>query len=389
MNANTLKILLRKEVALMKRSPIIPRLIVGMPVLVMLIIPLVATLDVKNVGIAVVDNDRTELSRRMIADMDASEYLSVTGCYFSYDEAFRQIEDGNADVLVTIPKDYLKDLINGEKPALDIKANGVNATKGTLGTQYATMSIVNTLSRWQEEQGVTVPIQETTVLNLYNPTLNFRNYMIPALMVVLLIIICGFLPTLNLVSEKETGTIEAMNVTPVGRLEFVLSKLIPYWVVGILVVTVGMLIGWLVYGLVPEGNIANIYLAAVLFSLVMSGLGVSIANQSTTILQSIFVMFAFIVIFQLMGGLFTPIASMPRWAQCITYAIPPRYFIEIMRSVYLKEASLADLWMQYAALSGFAILFCLVAAMTYLSFANVNTNSSPPPGLFLAEMVPP
>ena len=120
MNANTLKILLRKEVALMKRSPIIPRLIVGMPVLVMLIIPLVATLDVKNVGIAVVDNDRTELSRRMIADMDASEYLSVTGCYFSYDEAFRQIEDGNADVLVTIPKDYLKDLINGEKPALDI-----------------------------------------------------------------------------------------------------------------------------------------------------------------------------------------------------------------------------------------------------------------------------
>ena len=184
-------------------------------------------------------------------------------------------------------------------------------------------------------------------------------------MVVLLIIICGFLPTLNLVSEKETGTIEAMNVTPVGRLEFVLSKLIPYWVVGILVVTVGMLIGWLVYGLVPEGNIANIYLAAILFSLVMSGLGVSIANQSTTILQSIFVMFAFIVIFQLMGGLFTPIASMPRWAQCITYAIPPRYFIEIMRSVYLKGATVADLWGQYAALSGFAILFCLVAAMTY------------------------
>ena len=90
------------------------------------------------------------------------------------------------------------------QPALDIKANGVNATKGTLGTQYATMSIVNTLSRWQEEQGVTVPIQETSVLNLYNPTLNFRNYMIPALMVVLLIIICGFLPTLNLVSEHRS-----------------------------------------------------------------------------------------------------------------------------------------------------------------------------------------
>ena len=215
------------------------------------------------------------------------------------------------------------------------------------------------------EQGITMPVQEATFFNLYNPTLNFRNYMIPALMVVLLIIICGFLPTLNLVSEKETGTIEAMNVTPVGRLEFVLSKLMPYWIVGILVVTVGMLVGWLVYGLVPEGNVVDIYFAAILFSLVMSGLGVFIANKSATILQSIFMMFAFIVVFQLMGGLFTPIASMPRWAQCVTYAIPPRYFIEIMRSVYLKGATVADLWVQYAALSGFAILFCLVAGMTY------------------------
>ena len=126
-----------------------------------------------------------------------------------------------------------------------------------------------------------------------------------------------------------------------------------------------MLVGWLVYGLVPEGNVVDIYFAAILFSLVMSGLGVFIANKSATILQSIFMMFAFIVVFQLMGGLFTPIASMPRWAQCVTYALPPRYFIEIMRSVYLKGATVADLWVQYAALSGFSILFCLVAAMTY------------------------
>ena len=365
MNTNTLKILLKKEVLLIKRNPIIPRLIIGMPILVMLIIPLVATLDVKNVEVVVVDNDRTELSRRMVADMDASEYLSVIGCYLSYDEAFRQVEEGKADAIVTIPKDYQKDLTNGKKPELDLKANGVNATKGTIGAQYATMSVANTVARWQAEQGVSIFARESAIMNLYNPTLNFRHYMIPALMVMLLIIICGFLPALSLVSEKETGTIEAMNVTPVGRLEFVLPKLIPYWAVGILVVTVGMIIGWLVYGLVPEGNILNIYLATILFSLVISGLGVFIANQSSTILQSIFMAFAFIVIFQLMSGLFTPIASMPRWAQYITYAIPPRYFIEIMRSVYMKGATVADLWMQYAALSGFAVLFCLMAAMTY------------------------
>ena len=365
MNAKTLKILLKKEVTQIKRNFLVRYVIFVMPVLVMLIIPLVATLDVKNVGVAVVDNDRTELSRRMMADMDASEYLSVADCCFSYDEALRLVEEGEADVVVGIPKNYLKDLTNGTPRQLDIRANGVNATKGMLGAQYATMSVANTITRWQAEQGVTLPTPASGVINRHNPTLNFRNYMIPALMVVLIIIICGFLPTLSLVSEKETGTIEAMNVTPVGRLEFVLSKLIPYWAVGILVVTVGMIIGRLVYGLAPEGNILSIYLATILFSLVISGLGVFIANQSSTILQSIFMAFAFIVTFQLMSGLFTPIASMPRWAQCITYAIPPRYFIEIMRSVYLKGATVADLWMQYAALSGFAVLFSLAAALTY------------------------
>lgn len=365
MNKRILKFLLKKEVSLMRRNPIIPRLVIVMPLFVMLVLPLVTTFDVKNVGVTVVDNDRTELSRRMIADMEASEYLSVTGCYFSYDEAFRQVEDGTADAIVTIPKDYLKDLTNGGKPELSLKANGVNATKGILGAQYATLSLTNTLLRWQAEQGTDLSLPKSSTINLYNPTLDFRNYMIPALIVVLLIIICGFLPTLNLVSEKETGTIEAMNVTPVSRFEFVLSKLIPYWLIGILVITIGIFIGWLVYGLVPEGNILNIYLAAILFSLVMSGLGVFIAQKSSTILQGIFLMFAFIVVFQLMGGLFTPIASMPEWAQWITYAIPPRYFIEIMRAVYLKGATLTDLWLQYAALSGFAVLFCLVAALTY------------------------
>lgn len=365
MNIKILAVLLEKEMLLITRNPVIPRLILAMPVLVMLIIPLVATLDVRDVAVAVVDNDRTELSRRIVADMDASEYLTVTGCFRSYGEAFRQVESGCADVVVTIPDGYLKGLVSGEAGELDLKANGVNATKGTLGAQYVMMSAAGTVSRWRAEHGFSTAETAGGVTYRYNPTLNFRNYMIPALMVVLLIIICGFLPALNLVSEKESGTIEAMNVTPVGRFVFVLSKLLPYWLVGIVVITVSMLIGWLVYGLVPEGSVACVYMASLLFILVMSGLGLFIANKSATILQAIFMMFAFIIVFQLMSGLFTPVSSMPQWAQCITYAIPPRYYIEIMRAVYLKGAGVADLWPQYAALAGYALLLCLVAAVTY------------------------
>lgn len=364
MKLRILKALLRKEVRLMRRNPIIPKVILIMPLMVMLVIPLVANLDVKNVNVTVVDNDHSQLSRRIVADIDAAEALTVSTVCNTHSEAMVTIENGVSDVILTIPPDYSKNMTNHIVP-VDIEANGVNATKGMLGAQYLSQSVAGTLKQWQAEQGIIVPQSAISVINRYNPTLNFRNYMIPALMVVLLIIICGFLPTLNLVSEKENGTIEAMNVTPVSRFIFVLSKLIPFWIVGLLVVTVGMSVGWLVYGLVPEGSIWAIFFATVLFSLVMSGLGVAIANKSATMLQSIFVMFAFIMIFQLMGGLFTPIRSMPMWAQYITYAIPPRYFIEIMRSVYLKGTTVPELWLQYSCLFGFAALTCLFAAITY------------------------
>lgn len=373
MKLRILKALLRKEVKLMRRNPIIPKIVFLMPVMVMLVLPLVANLDVKNVKVAVVDNDRSQLSRRIIADIEASPTLTIASICNNHNEAIKSVEAGSSDVVLTIPPDYAADIVSG-LVFVDVEANGVNATKGMLGAQYVSQSVVETLTQWRKENPQvgsstlnpsSTPAPDISVINRYNPTLNFRNYMIPALMVVLLIIICGFLPALNLVGEKESGTIEAMNVTPVSRFIFVLSKLIPFWIVGLLVVTVGMVIGWLVYGLVPRGALWSIYLATVLFSLVMSGLGVTIANKSATMLQSIFVMFAFIMIFQLMGGLFTPISSMPQWAQWVTYAIPPRYFIEIMRSVYLKGATVGELWLQFSCLFGFATLTCLLASLTY------------------------
>lgn len=201
---------------MMRRNPFIPRVIVMLPLLVMLVIPLVANMDVKHVEIAVVDNDRSQLSRRIAADMNASGNLSVVRGCDSYPEAFRLVEEGKADVVVTIPPDYERDLTRRQNPQIDIAANGVNATKGMLGANYAAQSVAGSLREWQAAAGMELKPSDTAVLNLYNPTLDFRNFMIPALIVMLIIIICGFLPALSLVSEKQTGTIEAMNVTPWG-----------------------------------------------------------------------------------------------------------------------------------------------------------------------------
>lgn len=360
MDRRILGALLRKEIKMLRQNPLMMRVIIIMPIMVMLVIPLIATFDVKNVKVAVIDLDHSQLSRRIISDIGATESLQLMSVCKSHMEAMNEIEADRCDVILTVPYDFEKN-----PSVLDIEANGVNATKGMLGAQYVGASAQATLKGWLKENGKDPAYAESSVINRYNPTLNYRNFMIPALMVVLIIIICGFLPALNLVSEKESGTIEAINVTPVGKFTFVLSKLIPFWIIGIFVVCIGMTVGWLVYGLTPIGSLGAILLATILFTLVMSGIGVTVANGSDTMLQSIFVMFAIIMIFQLMGGLFTPISSMPEWAQWITYAVPPRYFIEIMRALYLKGASIPELGVQFSLLGGMSVIFCILAALTY------------------------
>lgn len=203
------------------------------------------------------------------------------------------------------------------------------------------------------------------VENRYNPTLDYRHYMIPALMIMLLVMLCGFLPALNLVGEKETGTIEQINVTPVSPVAFTLAKLIPYWIIGMVVLTLAMALAWAVYGLLPAGSFGAVYLAALLFTFVMSGFGVIAANYSSTMQQAMFGMFFFVMIFILMSGLVTPVESMPVWAQWFTHILPPCYFVEIMRSVYLKGATVGDLWGDYAVLTLFALLFGAIATLTY------------------------
>ena len=365
MKFRILMALLRKELLLMRANPFVLRVVLAMPVMVMLVIPLVASMDVRNVSVAVVNLDHSPLAARLTAGIEAVDELNVTGVYDSYAGAIDEVERGRADVVLTIPRGFARDFSAGRMPSLDIAANGVNATKGATGASYVAGAVSSTLAAVAEAEGIVLPEDAPSMFNLFNPTLNFRNYMIPGLMVMLIIMICGFLPAMNIVGEKELGTIEAINVTPVGRFTFVLSKLIPYWVAGLIVVAEAMLIGRVVWGLAPLGSVCVLFLAAVLFILVMSGLGVAIANVSSTILQCIFVMFACIMVFQLMGGLFTPINSMPSWAQMLTLAVPPRYYIEIMRSVYLKGSSFAEIWTQFAALAAFAAGFCALAAATY------------------------
>ena len=361
----TFMVLFQKEFLQIRRNSFLPRLIIAFPILVMLIMPLIMTMDVRNVNVALVDLDRSTASRRMASDIEASEHLTLVQNTAEYPLAMKALEQGDVDVIVQIPDNFEHDMAVSVPERISITANAVNATKGSIGMQYVIQTVTHTLTELCGERTPAVVSELITVENRYNPTLNYRHYMIPALMIILFILICGFLPALSIVGEKESGTIEQINVTPVPRLTFILSKLVPYWIIGIFVVTVAMVVAWLVYGLTPAGSIGAIYLGAALFILTISGFSLTIANFSETMQQTMFVMFFFIMTFMLMSGLLTPIDSMPLWAQRFTLILPPRYMVEILRSVYLKGTAIGELWTSYCALTISAVIFNTLAAVTY------------------------
>ena len=365
MTMRTLRVLLDKELRQFVRSPFLPKLVLLFPLVVMLVIPWVTTMDVRHIDVAVVDSDRSSASERLVRKIAASDCFTLRGTFDRYDAALAALDEGAADDVVEVPDGFGRSAAGGPAERVRISANGVNAVKGSLGMQYLMQTLTQTLSELRADRGLQPLAEPVVVQNRYNPTLEYRFYMIPALMIMLLIMLCGFLPALNLVGEKETGTIEQINVTPVSRLSFTLAKLIPYWVVGFAVLTLAMLLARIVYGLSPAGSLGAVYLAAALFVFTMSGVGVIAANYSSTMQQTMFVMFFFVMIFMMMSGLITPVESMPGWAKTLTRFLPPRYFVGIMRAVYLKGSTVAELRADYAALAVFAVLSNAWAAASY------------------------
>ena len=374
-----LKYLLEKEFKQFTRNAFLPRLVVVFPAIIILVVPWITTMDIKDISVVIVDLDRSASSEQLVKDIDASPYFVLEDVTDNYASALAKIESGRADAIVEIPQNFEKDLTVKRTAPVQLSINTVNGTRGISGGSYLGSIMANFSQRFLaqnpvltqsdnpdvSQQTVTAPRIELITQNRYNPVLDYKVFMIPALMIIILIVMCAFLPTLNIVSEKERGTIEQMNVTPVSKFMFILAKLIPYWLMGIVILSICMALAYLVYGMSPKGNILIIYFFSFLFILAMSGFGLVISNHSNTLQQAMFVMFFFVMVFQLMSGLLTPIRSMPEWAQWITVFNPPRYFIQMMRLIYLKGGSMTDLTTEFFALSGFVVFFGLWAVLSY------------------------
>lgn len=363
-----LRILLEKEFRQIFRNPAILRLMFLMPSIQLLVLPLAADYEVKHVNVCVVDYDHSPYSQRLVNKMTSTDYFQLVGYTDSYNEALRYLAKDQADVVLQIPEGFERLLVKENVTTVFMAVNAVNGVKANLGGAYlrGVISDFNGEVRveWIQPQGMNPqPVIGVEAINWYNPLMNYKVYMVPGILVILVTMVGGFLSALNIVKEKEVGTIEQINVTPIRKYQFVLGKLIPFWVLGLVILTIGLIISWVAYGIVPVGSLLTIYAFAAVYLLAVLGMGLLVSTLANNQQQAMLLSFFLMMIFILLGGLYTSIDSMPRWAQIFTAFNPVTYFIEVMRMVVLKGSTLADIRMHMGivflmaiVLNGFAVL---------------------------------
>ena len=366
----TIRFLLQKEFRQIFRDKAILRLILIMPVIQLMVLPWAADYEIKNIKLAVVDQDHSEYSRQLINKITSSGYFNLASYTSSYNESLQQVELDKADLILQIPGHFEKDLVNENAAKLFMAMNAINGVKASLGGAYLG-SIIQEYNRAVRTEWVQFPRFspetqiEITSSNWYNPLMNYKYFMVPGILVILLTMVGTNLTAINIVKEKEIGTIEQINVTPIKKYHFILGKLIPFWLLGFVVLTIGLTIARLFYGIIPAGSFATIYIFAGVYLLAVLGLGLLVSTYSSNQQQAMLLSFFIMMIFILLGGLYTSIDSMPEWAKWITRFNPVSYFIEVMRMVVLKGSSLGDIKYYLLKMFGFALFFNGWAVISY------------------------
>ena len=362
------KYLLEKEFRQFFRDPMLPKIVIVFPVLMMLVFPFAANMEIKNINLVVVDSNHSVMSRELIEKCTESGYFRIVDICDDPAKAMAMMDRNAADAILTIEQGFSREVVGGGRIPLGVKVNTVNGTKGSIGSQYLTnciMLFMQTHSDVSVQANIQGPRIEATSKFYYNPYLDYKKFMVPALIVIAVTMVTGFFPALNIVGEKQAGTIEQINVTPVKKTAFIICKLIPYWVITYFMIGMCLLIAWLVFGYVCKGSLWSIMLLTLMHITVTAGLGLLVSNYSDNAQQAMFVMMFFVLIFMLMSGIFTPISSMPEWAQCITYANPLRYYADAMRSIFLKGSMLADVWYDVVGLLAIGTVSVTWAILSY------------------------
>ena len=367
----TIGYIIQKEFKQIFRNKGMLPIIFILPLIQLIILSNAATFEIKNIKFSYIDHDNTSFSRALIDKFEASTYFNIVASFPSEKMASSAMLEGEVDVILEIPHYFERDLLKDKKTAISVIINAIDGATAGVENVYINQIIQRFNTNVQAEL-----IQPSNLINQpkkissitsfwFNETLNYKTFMVPGILVLLVTMITLFLSGMNIVREKEIGTLEQINVTPIKKYQFIIGKLFPFWVIGMGLLTIGLIIAKVLFNVPIVGSIALMYLYNSIYILVILGMGLFISNFTDTQQQAMFISWFFVVIFILMSGLFTPIESMPQWAQHLTEFNPIKYFVEVMRMVMLKGAGFTDILPQFLKTLGYAILMNGLAVWSY------------------------
>lgn len=373
-----LRVLLRKEFLQISRDPTILRLLFLMPVIQLLVLANAASFEVKESRLWVVDQDRTPTSAAVVERLQGTGRFVVVGRSVRQDDGNDALLASTANAIITIPEGFARDLQRARRGSLQLAFNAEDGAQAGVASAYAT----EVIARYAAELGAEIqpglvaadgrerPVRNVPRIvvqrrNWFNPALEYRWYMVPGILVQLVTIGGTFMTALNIVREKEIGTLDQLNVTPITRTTFIAAKLIPFWIIGLIQLSVGLAVAAFAFRIPVEGSLAVVYGAAALYLVAALAVGLWVSSVVETQQQAVFVTFSLLMVYILMSGLFTPIRSMPEWAQWGAQLNPLMHFIALMRAVMLKGAGVLDVWPRLAALTAGAGVLMSLAVWRY------------------------
>lgn len=357
----TIKFLLQKEFLQIFRNKSMLPIIFVMPIIQLVVLSFAATYELKEVDMHLVDFDRSTTSRQLAAKMQASGYFNLKSFSSDVDDGIREIRKNEVQLVFVIPHDFERNLLSGKGSSVQMNIDAVDGATAGLIQGYG-RSIIQDFNAEIRPRVSEVRLSQSSggfdiiPSNWYNPNLDYIKYMVPGILVVLVAMIGMFLSGMNIVREREMGTIEQLNVTPIKRYQFITGKLLPFWIIALFELALGLAIAYYGFDIPFIGSVWLLLGIAGIFMLVVQGLGLFISTITETQQQAMFIAWFLMVVFILMGGLFTPIESMPHWAQMLSQLNPITHFIKIMRMVLLKGAG----WEEVRHMVGFLTLMAVV-----------------------------
>ncbi len=362
----TLLFLLQKEFLQVFRNKTMLPIIFVMPVLQLLVLANAATFELKNIDLAIVDHDQSYLSAELKSHFSASPFYTIVANEVSVSKSLDMVHADKADAILVIANGFEKEFLRGQQTELQLLINAIDGSAAGLMNSYTGQIIQSFL---QEQMAINTNIAIPRIVTQerfwYNPELTYSHFMIPGILVILVTVIGMFLTALNIVREKEMGTMEQINVTPIKKYQFILGKLIPFWVIAMFELMFGLMLAKLVFDIPLNGSLLLVFSVAGVFLVVALAMGLFLSSVAESQQQVMFLAYFFMIVFILMSGIFTPTDSMPLWAQIVDLINPIFYFMKVMRMVLIKGSGFTHILPYLLGLMVLSVLMLTLAIAKY------------------------